>query len=104
MKYHRLTEDLKRESVYWLSAANIDDKITTSLFDNPASTGIISTKSELWRWHTFTSDFKRTMSKYYTDQFDLTSLQGRLDFRAHSATVKRFYISVTFLQQIYFAV
>lgn len=95
LKYHQLLLDLQYESQHWLSAENVNEKITESLFDKPSSTGVLSSKSELWRWHTMAVDFKRSMSKSFMEQFDLTSLNGRMEFRSHTSSVKRFAVEVS---------
>lgn len=48
-RYKALTANLKEESRAWITRDKIETHIVEDLFENPATTGIVDKRSELWR-------------------------------------------------------
>lgn len=48
-RFDSLVRSLEAESRYWVTPANMDDKITEELFNKPCTTGVVTKSSEFWR-------------------------------------------------------
>ena len=75
-RYQALVDDLKRESACWITPENIKEKICPELFDAPCTTGFVSKKSNLWRYHAITFKPERLMLDSFNepDSFDQLGL------------------------------
>lgn len=57
--------DLEAEKSAWITLDNMDEKITSDLFDTHATTGLTTKYSNLWRYQAFSADFERTQREEY---------------------------------------
>jgi hypothetical protein len=79
-----LREDYEIEAKHWVTKENLDSKICPALFEIPATTGLSTRYSELWRWQLLTTQTKREMSPELKSQFGASSLKERLNLRAQA--------------------
>jgi hypothetical protein len=86
--------DVEEESSTWITEANMDSKITTALFEKPASTGLLTRESELWRWQLHSMKIDRLMnhSAETSSDFAGSSLAERLEFRGQIRSARKIMV------------
>jgi len=78
-RHEELSKEYTRESQVWLTAANVDERITAEFFDAPSTTGLVSIDSEHWRYAVHSINLDRFRSMQTTDEPSDYSLEERLD-------------------------
>lgn len=68
----------------------MDTKITEALFTNPATTGLTSKYSDLWRYHCFAVDLDRLMAM---EKNPKSAREWRKQMRADHAMDKRLQVA-----------
>ena len=91
-RYARLVADLEHEKPVWITKDNIDEKITAELFDKQATTGLVTKKSENWRWQILPMNLKRMMSPEYMAQSNRSDLEERLALRGQIKSAKKLMV------------
>ncbi len=87
-RYKGLVEDLTRESAAWITLANLDSKITPALFAQPATTGLITRTSDLWRYQVVTHSLHRVVNGELYQDLVPRDGKDRLQGNAPVETVK----------------
>jgi len=66
--------DLQKESENYITASNLDEKVTADLFGKfPATTGIVTPHSNHWRYEVFTPKVQRLLSTSFREEFETMS-------------------------------
>lgn len=58
-RYNGLVRDLEAEKATWITAENMEARITEDLFTQPSTTGLTTKFSENWRYHVESLKLKR---------------------------------------------
>lgn len=82
-RYKLLMQDLKLESSSWITQSNIDAMITPELFTSPASTGLVTPISHLWKTQVLTFALNRPMSPEVTSRLKLETPEDFLKEEAN---------------------
>ena len=90
----RYMEELLEEQKTWITDENINDLITPSLFEGPASTGLLMSDSELWRWHLHSLKLDRLAQPdlHSSTDFGGSSLAERLQFRGQIRSTRKIMV------------
>lgn len=78
LQFNNLVDDLAAESKYWVTKENMNTLICEKLFEVPATTGITTKSSELWRYSCVTTDVKRLLHEARLSG-DFETLQTKLE-------------------------
>lgn len=85
--------DIEEEKKTWITEENMNNKITAALFDKPATTGLLTRDSELWRWHLHSMKLDRLMNNSETSSdFAGSSLAERLEFRGQVRSARKIMV------------
>lgn len=64
--------DLQQESENYITASNVNERITADLFGKfPATTGIVTPHSNHWRYEVFTPKVQRLLSPSFREEFEM---------------------------------
>lgn len=86
-RFIQLTDDLNEEKKFWINKDNLETLITPQLFDEPSTTGVVTQRSEYWRWTTAYPNFKRMLAEATEDDEKFDSLEDDLEaFRDEDPT------------------
>jgi hypothetical protein len=92
-RYTRLVADLEQEMPTWLNADNIEEKITDSLFESQATTGLVTKTSEHWRWQIVPLNLQRLMSPdFAASESSGSELADRLALRGQIKSAKKIMV------------
>ena len=86
-RYQSMIDGYAHEQKVWITADNMESKITDELFAKQATTGLATKTSEHWRWQVITLDPSRIMNPqhYYNSE---TGAQERLELKAQLRSSK----------------
>lgn len=57
IRFSHMVDDLCDEVPVWITADNIEQKINSSLFRTPSTTGLVTKSSQHWRYYALIYDF-----------------------------------------------
>lgn len=85
--------DIEEEKKTWINEDNMNSKITAALFEKPATSGLLTRDSELWRWHLHSMKLDRLMNNSETSSdFAGSSLAERLEFRGQVRSARKIMV------------
>lgn len=85
--------DIEEEKKTWITEDNMNSKITPALFEKPATTGLLTNDSELWRWHLHSLKLDRLKNNSETtSDFAGSSLAERLEFRGQVRSARKIMV------------
>ena len=77
-RFLQLTDDLNEEKEFWITKDNLETLITPELFDEPSTTGIVTRRSEYWRWTSAYPNLRRMLMEASEDDEKYETLEADL--------------------------
>eukprot|EP01041_Mallomonas_annulata_P005321 gene5321-10640_t len=87
-RYNTMINTYQAEQSSWININNLENKISTDLFEKPSTTGLCTTASEYWRWHMFSMNPKRILNEDFISTYSGTSLENRMNLRGQLRSSK----------------
>ncbi|KAJ1417693.1 hypothetical protein B484DRAFT_453887 [Ochromonadaceae sp. CCMP2298] len=93
-RYERVVTALHREKSAWITATNVDNKITPDLFETEATTGLSTRYSGHWRFQALSHEYQleRVFHPERYARTDVSALERRLRTKQEVGLTRRLWV------------